>query len=53
MPMTIARRSWGHHFWRGPRKHADKLVSVVLPNIEFEAWFIAAAGSLGGKCGLR
>ena len=30
----------------------DKRVSVVLPNIEFEAWFIAAASSIGGRCGL-
>lgn len=37
---------------RAQAARPDKLVSVVLPNIEFEAWFIAAAGSLGGKCGL-
>lgn len=30
----------------------DKLVSVVLPKREFEAWFIASASSLGGHCGL-
>jgi hypothetical protein len=30
----------------------DKLVSVVLPNREFESWFLAAAASLGGRCGL-
>ncbi len=30
----------------------DTLISVVLPNREFEAWFIAAAASLAGVCGL-
>jgi Domain of unknown function (DUF4276) len=30
----------------------DKLVSVVLPKREFEAWYLAAASSLGGRCGL-
>lgn len=30
----------------------DKPVAVVLPKREFEAWFLAAAASLGGQCGL-
>jgi hypothetical protein len=30
----------------------DNQVSVVLPKIEFEAWFIAAAPSLGGHWAL-
>jgi hypothetical protein len=37
---------------RAQAARPDKLLSVVLPKIEFEAWFIAAAGSLGGTCGL-
>jgi hypothetical protein len=43
----------------GPRllaraRHArpDKQVSVVLPKSEFETWFVAAAPSLSGHCGL-
>jgi hypothetical protein len=28
------------------------MVSVVLPKREFEGWFLAAAASLGGRCGL-
>lgn len=31
---------------------SDIRVSVVLSKSEFEAWFIAAATSLGGRCGL-
>jgi hypothetical protein len=30
----------------------DKPVAEVLPKQEFEAWFLAAAASLGGRCGL-
>jgi Domain of unknown function (DUF4276) len=30
----------------------DKLVSVILPKREFEGWFLAAAASLSGQCGL-
>ncbi|MFC1429200.1 DUF4276 family protein [Streptacidiphilus sp. N1-3] len=30
----------------------DRRVSVVLANREFEAWFLAAAPSLGGRAGL-
>lgn len=37
---------------RAQSARPDKLVSVVLPNREFEAWFLAAAPSLGGQCGL-
>lgn len=29
------------------------LVSIVVPNYEFETWFLAAAASLGGLRGLR
>ena len=31
----------------------DQHVSVVIPKYEFEAWFLAAAQSLGGRRGLR
>jgi Domain of unknown function (DUF4276) len=31
---------------------SDKVVTLVLPNREFEAWFLAAAESLAGKRGL-
>jgi hypothetical protein len=37
---------------RARSSRPDKLVSVVLPKREFEAWFIAAAPSLAGRCGL-
>ena len=37
---------------RARSARSDKLVSVVLPKREFEAWFLAAAASLGGQCGL-
>ena len=30
----------------------DKKVSLVVAHKEFEAWFLAAASSLAGKCGL-
>ena len=35
---------------RGAR--SDKNVSLVVATKEFEAWFLAAANSLAGKCGL-
>lgn len=35
---------------RGARP--DRNVSLVVARKEFEAWFLAAAGSLAGKCGL-
>jgi hypothetical protein len=31
----------------------DRRIAVVLANREFEAWFLAAAPSLGGRAGLR
>jgi hypothetical protein len=37
---------------RARKARPDKLVSVVLPKREFEAWYLAAAASLGGRCGL-
>jgi hypothetical protein len=37
---------------RAQAARPDKSIAVVLPKIEFEAWFIAAAPSLGGTCGL-
>jgi Domain of unknown function (DUF4276) len=37
---------------RAREARSDKSIAVVLPNKEFEAWFIAAAPSLGGHCGL-
>jgi hypothetical protein len=32
--------------------HADVTVSVVIAKREYEAWFLAAARSLAGQCGL-
>jgi Domain of unknown function (DUF4276) len=37
---------------RAQAARLDKTVSVVLPKQEFEAWFLAAAASLRGRCGL-
>lgn len=37
---------------RAAKARSDRLLSVVLANREFEAWFIAAAPSLGGYAGL-
>jgi Domain of unknown function (DUF4276) len=37
---------------RARKARPDKLVSVVLPKREFEAWYLAGAASLGGRCGL-
>jgi hypothetical protein len=37
---------------RAQAARSDKLVSVILPNREFESWFLAAAASLSGRCGL-
>ncbi len=37
---------------RARKARSDMLISVVLAKKEFEAWFIAAANSLRGKCGL-
>jgi Domain of unknown function (DUF4276) len=37
---------------RAKSARPDKLVSVVLPKREFEAWYLAAAASLSGRCGL-
>lgn len=37
---------------RAQSARPDKHIAVVLPNREFEAWFLAAAASLGGLCGL-
>ncbi|MCU0913439.1 MAG: DUF4276 family protein [Planctomycetes bacterium] len=37
---------------RARRARADMEISVVLAKKEYEAWFIAAAQSLRGKCGL-
>jgi hypothetical protein len=37
---------------RAQAARPDRSIAVVLPKIEFEAWFIAAAPSLGGTCGL-
>ncbi|WP_239332351.1 DUF4276 family protein [Frankia sp. CiP3] len=37
---------------RARRARPDRRLSVVLPNREFEAWFLAAASSLAGVRGL-
>lgn len=37
---------------RARTARSDKPIAVVLPKQEFEAWFLAAAASLGGRCGL-
>lgn len=37
---------------RAQSARSDKLVAVVLPKREFEAWFLAAGASIGGRCGL-
>jgi hypothetical protein len=37
---------------RAREARSDVPVSVVLANREFEAWFLAAAPSLAGNCGL-
>lgn len=37
---------------RAQQLRSDITVSVVLPMIEFEAWFLAAASSLAGRYGL-
>lgn len=37
---------------RASRARSDIPVSVVLANREFEAWFLAAAPPLAGRCGL-
>jgi hypothetical protein len=33
-------------------KHADVTISIVIAKKEYEAWFLAAARSLAGQCGL-
>lgn len=38
---------------RAQQARPDRCVSVVLANREFEAWFLAAAPSLGGVRGLK
>ena len=37
---------------RARHARSDMQISVVLAKREYEAWFIAAAESLGGQCGL-
>ena len=38
---------------RARNARPDKTISLVLAHQEFEAWFLAAASSLKGMCGLR
>lgn len=38
---------------RARRARSDIRLGVVLANREYEAWFLAAARSLRGRCGLR
>lgn len=37
---------------RAQQTRPDKRIRVVLAHREYESWFLAAAGSLGGYCGL-
>lgn len=37
---------------RARRARSDRTVRVVLAKAEYEAWFLAAAVSIGGQCGL-
>jgi len=38
---------------RAVQSRPDKNISIVLAHQEFEAWFLAAASSLRGRCGLN
>ena len=38
---------------RAVQSRPDKIISIVLAHQEFEAWFLAAASSLRGRCGLN
>jgi len=38
---------------RAQEAHRDKRVAVILAHREFEAWFLASASSLKGRCGLN
>lgn len=37
---------------RARRARGDRMVRVVLAGAKYEAWFLAAAASIGGQCGL-